>query len=127
MKAAADNRFQSARFVDTHELVPSLIDPGRIVLPISSPVKPDHAVVFHQHVIRNEVRELPAGETNHNQSSFEGDAFGAALAELAANRIVDYIGAAAVCFALYHLDEISGLIIQGDIRAVFANKLELVV
>ena len=44
------------------------------MLPVSSPVNADDAVVLDQNMIRDEVRESSAGEAHDQQPSLEGNA-----------------------------------------------------
>src|SRR5437867_1761946 len=118
--ATSNHRLQHSALIKLHQLVPTLFDLRRIVVAIRSPVKSDYAVVLYQDVIREEVGKLSAGESDQHQPSLEADALGAALADLAADWIIDHIGATPACFALDRFHEVFRLIIQRNVNAVLA-------
>src|SRR5262249_13731241 len=124
---ATDHRLKRSALIKLHQLVPALFDLRWIVVTIRSPVKPDHAVVLYQDVIRDEAGKLSAGEADQHQPSFEGAALGAAFADLASNWIIDYIGAPSAGLALDRFHEVFALIIQHNVSAVLANESELVI
>src|SRR5436305_15107461 len=97
------------------------------MLAIGSPVQADDTVVFNENVIAGKAGELAAREADDDQAALEGDAFGAALAGLAAYRIINHICAAPGGFAFDHLNEIFGLVIDDDICAVVTNHREFVI
>src|SRR5205085_1900129 len=106
---------------------PGGFDLRGVMLAIGSPVQTDDAVILDQNMIAGKAGELTAREADDDQAALEGDAFSAALAGLAAYRVIDHICAAPGGFAFDHLDEIFGLIIDDDICAVVTNHREFVI
>src|SRR5205085_7567594 len=102
-------------------------DLRRFMLAIGSPVQADDTVVFNENVIAGKAGELAAREADDDQAPLESNAPGAALAGLAAYRVIDHVCAAPCGYAFDHLAEISGLVIDDDICAVVTNHREFVI
>src|SRR5262249_31147995 len=127
LEPPADHRFKFSLFIEVEKLLPGLLDPGRIVLPVTAPVEPHDTVILDQDMVRNKVGELAAGESDQQQPPFERNALRAALADLASDRVVDHVDAAAAGFALYHIDEVFLFIVEGNVGSLLLEQLELCV
>src|SRR5215470_1273781 len=97
------------------------------MLAVGPPVKSNHAIVFNQYVVRDEIREFAAGKSDYDQTAFKSYAPGAALADFASDRIINHVRAAPLCLALYKIDKILCLVVDRKMRPIFQYDIKLVV
>ena len=82
-------------------------------------------VVLDQRVVQRGRLDLAAGEADDQDPALERDALGGPGVRVAADRVVDHVGAAALGDLLDHLDEVLGGPVDHHVRAQEAGHLGL--
>jgi len=100
-------------------------DELRRSLSVETPVQTQHRVVLDQHVIGGHRLDASRGEPDHDDATFERDAFGRSLEHVTADRIVDDVGAPALGGLLDHVDKVLGVVVDREVGAHMATHLEL--
>src|SRR6202521_910448 len=99
----------------------------RRALRVQAPVEPDHGVVLDEHMVCGGLRNAAGGEADDHDPSFECDALGRAVVNIATDRVEHDIGAATFGDPLDLFHEILRLVVDRGVGAQPETHSDLLV
>ena len=92
---------------------------------VEAPVHADDRVVLDQHVVRARLGEPAAGEADDEDAAFERDALRRTVVGVAADGVVDDVGAAPAGELLHRVDEVVLAVVDREVGAELLADLDL--
>ena len=93
-----------------------------VVLAVQAPVQADDAVVLDQQVVGRRLGDAAAGEPDDDEPALEGDALARLVEDVAADRVVDDVGAVPAGDLLDDRDEVLGRVVDDVVGAELRGR-----